>query len=220
MNINSNSSKQKQKIFTTHQKKQKTTINISRKGSIVKERCQQLTEVALNLFPNRIIPDTDLTDLILLYIGGDKETVRAYKGYKGRLRRSKRTGEGYICGVSRKGYLEIFGFMHRLNREKWVIHTQASLFPNTSEECVKRYVGLESFSKEKISLSQSSGIESEVDDKGCNVGKINNNNTTEKERNFTPKIIGELKAKELAILRAEPCQEADRAKTNLKELPY
>jgi len=180
------------KAFTTERKHRKTSIDISRKGSIVKERCRQLTNIALNLFPDRHLSDQDLTDLIQRYIGGDKETIRAYKGYYGIVKRSKHSGEGYVLGQSRKGYLEIFGFMHRISRLEWFIHTQMKL--PSSDSDVHTNEGLsQKQSKEKISISQR-GLEGSVcsglehGDKVLTENKINNNNT-ERERNFAPKIF-------------------------------
>jgi hypothetical protein len=183
------------KTFTTERKKPKTTINISRKGSIVKERCAQLTEIALNLFPNRRISDQDLSYLLSSYIGGDKETGRAYKGYKGRIRRSKRTGEGYVVGQTRKGYLELFGFMHRIRQDTWVIHAQAQLVPNisecSSENCFKEKISI--FVTPKGKKSEKTVFEGCLANREAltETERINNNNTTEKERNFSPKIYGE-----------------------------
>jgi len=176
--------------FTTERNHgKKTTIDISRKQSIVREKCRQLSEIALNLFPDRRVPDQDLGDLIQRYIGADRETIRAYKGYYGSVRRSKRTGEGYVVGNTRKGYLEIFDFMHRINRNEWVIHAQMKL-PNADLEHHNNE-GVEFESKEKISLSQRGSdntLESGVTERVIEDRKYNNNNNTERERNFTPKI--------------------------------
>src|SRR4030065_384508 len=84
--------------FTTCRKKPKTTINISRKGSIVKEKCRQLTETIERLCPNRVINDEDLVFLIQESIGADKETIRAYKGYSGHIR-AGRCGDNKIVGL-------------------------------------------------------------------------------------------------------------------------
>ncbi len=199
------------KVFTT-EKKHKTTIDISRKGSIIKEKCKQLTEIVLSLYPDRRVPDDDLDYLISRYVGADRETRRAYKGYYGRIRRSKRTGEGYVIGSSRKGYLEIFGFMHRINNNKWFIHAQmklpeAQMVSNVDESAdlsLSTNEGLAKVvSKDKISLCVTEKIENKL-----------NNNTTERERNFTPKIPQRfsLSREELAILNAKSCQEPDGAK--------
>ena len=209
------------KAFTTERKdKRKTTIDISRKGSIIKEKCKQLTDIALELFPDRHIPNEDLAYLIRRYVGGDKETLRAYMGYYGIVQRSRRSGEGYVKGTSRKGYLEIFGFMHRITRMEWVIHAQMRL-PN-ADLGFHTNEGVEA-SKEKISLSESihrdnvegngKPLASTVEcGNGCpnietkETHNNNNNNTTERERNFTPKIFQrfELTLEEEAILKAEP----------------
>ena len=180
--------------FTTEPKKPKhTTIDISRKGSIIKEKCRQLTEIALELFPVRRIPDEDLAYLIRRYIGGDRETVRAYMGYKGTVKRSKRTGEGYVAGNSRKGYLETFDFMHKVSLNEWVIHAQMKLQNADSEH--HNHEGLsENVSKEKISLSERG--KATATGEGLGHGEVavesreinNNNNNTVRERNFTPKI--------------------------------
>jgi hypothetical protein len=136
------------KSFTTERKT--TTINISRKGSIVKEKCKQLTEIALDLFPDRRIPHEDLTFLIMRYIGCDKETIRNYAGYYGTVKR-RASGEGYVVGKQRKGYLEIFDFMHRVNFNEWVIHAQTTLSKPFLEH--HNNEGLSQIcSKEKLSL--------------------------------------------------------------------
>ena len=216
------------KAFTTVRKdKRKTTIDISRKGSIIKEKCKQLTDIALELFPNRHISDEDLAYLIRRYVGGDKETLRAYMGYYGIVQRSRRSGEGYVKGTSRKGYLEIFGFMHRITRMEWVIHVQMKL-PN-ADLGFHTNEGFEG-SKEKISLSQSihneggegggktenPSVREKLTPYGFSVlndnmetAENNNNNTTEKERNFSPKIFqrlenGQLNSEDSVVQSAKP----------------
>jgi hypothetical protein len=196
------------KTFTTEAKNghRKTTIDISRKGSITKEKARQLTEIALNLFPDRHISDEDLGDLIKRYCGANKETLRAYVGYYGIIRRSKRTGEGYILGQSRKGYLEIFGFMHRVTRSEWVIHAQMKLPSSVSGFHTNE--GFEA-SKEKISISHGvmETTTSRETEGIVETEKHNNNNTTERERNFTPKIsqrFSELTFEEEAALYSKP----------------
>jgi len=169
--------------------KTKTTIKINRKGSIVKERCKQLTEIALNLFPNRIISNEDLAFLITSYIGGNRGTVRAYMGYHGFVKHSRIGQLSRIIGKSHRGYLEIFGFMHHKGL-KWIIHAQQKLVspqlpPSLIDECVD-----EKKSKEKISLSQNVVANPLADREGDVVrdtitNKIINNNNTERERNFT-----------------------------------
>jgi hypothetical protein len=213
------------KAFTTEQRhKRKSSIDISRKGSIVKEKCTQLTEIALELFPDRKIPEEELAYLVKCYCGADKETVRAYMGYYGTMKRSKISGEGYVLGASRKGYLEILGLMHRISRTKWLIHAQMRLPEapsglNTNE-------GLE-VSKEKISLSHNvevfpqgerareNRIEEVVSLNEEDDYNNNNNNTTERERNFAPKISQrlDLTPEEEAILNAIPVDsQPDRSK--------
>jgi hypothetical protein len=176
--------------FTTERKHgKKTNIDISRRGSIVREKCRQLSEIALNLFPDRRVPDQDLGDLIQRYIGADRETVRAYKGYHGSIRRSKRSGEGYVVGQLRKGYLEVFDFMHRVSHGEWVIHAQMKLSNADLEH--HNNEGLEFESKEDFSLSQrgsNNTLESGVTERVIEDRKYNNNNNTERERKVTPKI--------------------------------
>ncbi len=95
------------KTFTTHKKQRPTTIDIIKKGSIVQRKCKQLIDELLLMFPNGIFEDEDLTYYIQKYIGADKETIRAYKGYPGSIR-TGRCGDTKIVGLSRKGYLEKF----------------------------------------------------------------------------------------------------------------
>ena len=182
--------------FTTDPKHKKSTINISRKGSITKEKCRQLAEIALELFPDRRVPGEDLAFLIRRYVGGDKETVRAYMGYYGSVKR-RSSGEGYVLGQSRKGHLEIFDCMHRTNHNEWVIHAQMKL--QNADLGFHNNEGVEFESKEKISLSILQGKEREKtvlevvsprDNETIETN--NNNNNTERERNFTPKIYGEV----------------------------
>ena len=99
-----------------------------------------------------MIGDEDLADLIRRYIGADKETLRAYMGYYGIIQRCKRSGEGYVKGLSRKGYLEILDFMHRTSRMTWVIHAQSTLEKSAlGYQCNE---GLENGSIEEISISR------------------------------------------------------------------
>jgi len=189
--------------FTTERKhKPKSRINISRKGSIVKERCKQLTDIALDLYPSRRIKHEDLTYLVTAYIGGDKATVRAYTGYKGYVKHSRTGAHSQIIGKPKKGYLETFGFMHKVNSQIWVIHAQSQLvppaFPPTLyNESVEEKVSKENFSFSTLSSTDQISTERLSD---CRVTensdsawetttKIYNNNNTERERNFTPKIF-------------------------------
>lgn len=177
------------KTFTTG-RKPKTSINISQKHSIIYEKCKQLTEIADNLVEDHKIEDQDLKDLIELYAGADKETIRAYFGYYGHITRNNRTGEGRVIGLSRKGYLEKFGFMHRV-RGIWFITYQSKLSVSNTNERVE-------CSKEEIYLSKSEGCD-RVFCQGEELEKprlaqvsrqqtietaesSNNNNTTERER--------------------------------------
>jgi hypothetical protein len=61
-----------------------------------------------------------------------------------------------VFGNRRRGYLELFGFMHKANPAMWIIHAQvklpdAPMVSNTNEES-------RSLSKEKISLCGESGL--------------------------------------------------------------
>ncbi|MEM3823966.1 MAG: hypothetical protein QXH87_03450 [Candidatus Bathyarchaeia archaeon] len=148
------------KSFTTERKpKPRTNINIARKGSIVKEKCQQLCEMLLELYPEKTISEDDLVFWIMRYIGADRNTIRAYIGFNGSIARNKRTGEGFIKGMQRKGYLETLGFMHRINRNTWLIHYQSSLpqfnmEAENAETANNTYEANGEFcSKEKISLT-------------------------------------------------------------------
>jgi len=73
------------------------------------------------------------------YVGGNRDTVRAYMGYLGRVIGSSYGNTKWVCRA-RKGYLEIFGFMTH-KAMKWIIHSQTKLFPPTpplsqDNECV------------------------------------------------------------------------------------
>lgn len=189
-----------ERTFTTG-RKPRTIINISRKGSIVKERCRQLTDMALTLYPDRKIGHADLAYLITSSIGGDRATIRAYMGYNGYVKHSTCGNMSIVLGKKRRGYLETFGFMHKVNLSTWVIHAQTKLIapaPPLSHNN-ERVDGFGS--KEKISLSYSplhainKGRLS--DHRGQRVSewetnKIINNNNTERERNFTPMNLGKI----------------------------
>jgi hypothetical protein len=213
------------KVFTNQRKKPKTTINISRKGSIVKERCRQLCEIALRLFPNRIISDCDLKGLVMMYVGCDKETIRSYCGYYGHIRQGK-YGDNRVVGLSRKGYLELLGFAHKVGHGRWLLHAQMTLCESGNSPPAY-YEGSHVDSKEEISLSSSgsydvSGQAFEGTKRVANRER-QEEEASEKERNFTPRIYGESSQKaqfsslEDAILRAKPSDEPDRAKTNLRK---
>jgi len=167
--------------------KDKTTIDICRKGSIVKEKCKQLTETASHLFPDGIIENIDLESMVEDYCGADKETVRAYLGYAGHVRRSKKTGEGYVVGERRCGYLEKFGFMHRINRKTWRINQQLL---HTVSLCQNNEGFIRSNNmKKSLSLNSSKGMDIEVLKTVCHSNieaaeSITNKQNTEKERNF------------------------------------
>jgi hypothetical protein len=212
------------KAFTTERKpKPRSTINIAKKGSIVKERCKQLVEILLQLYPEGIVPEEDVAYFIARYIGADRNTIRAYLGFKGSIATNKRTGEGYVRGIQRKGYLEIFGFMHRINRNTWFIPHQTEItayqnekavtVPNTyeanGENCSKEKISLShtfinvkslqlAAVKEKVSVGETSvspRTERHTEKTNIEAAEISantenkiNNNTSVRERNFTPKI--------------------------------
>jgi hypothetical protein len=196
------------KTFTT-ERQRKTTINISRKGSIVKERCRQLTEIITNLFPNRTLSDDDLVCLIQDYIGADKETIRSYKGYSGHIR-TGRCGDNKIVGLSRKGYLEQFGFLRKIPGRRWVI-CQLSL---ASQDMIIENSKPKIASKEKSSISQGERIREQRFEKVVlsYSRERKEEEDTEKDRNFSPKIYGD----ELKVFDAVTCAEPDGAKTNLR----
>jgi len=171
-------------------RKRRTTINISRKGSITKEKCKQLTHIALDLFRNHVITHEDLRYLVIRYIGGDRATIRAYMGYKGRIRQRAGGTESYVQGEPKKGYLETFGFMHPISRQRWFIHGQETLVPPAPPSSNIQERPTEKKSMEKISLSPvvtvdefSTGFAS---DKTIDNNKKYNNNNTVRERNFRP----------------------------------
>lgn len=185
--------------FTT-EKKHKTIINLNRKGSIVKEKCKQLTQIALSLYPGRVISHKDLTFLVSKHIGGDRGTVRAYIGYLGRVIGSSYGNTKWV-GRPRKGYLELFGFMTH-KAMKWIIHAQTTLPP--APPLSHNNEGLiENYSKENFSLSHSLGYyvkeerlsdckmptESETEElKGVaneRLNNNNNNNNTEREKFYS-----------------------------------
>jgi hypothetical protein len=198
--------------FTTNRKTPKSTIDICRKGSIVKERCRQLTSVINDMFPSQVISDRDLADLIEEYIGADKETLRSYKGYGGSVRLG-RAGDNKIVGVSRKGYLERFGFLTHIRGRNWVV-SQALLPSKGIGKAVSGDV-----SNHNLSIS-ASGMGSEL----LRTEKVSNNELeeedTERDRNLYPKIcpkIAELSPLELAILTAKPSTNTDRTKISRGE---
>lgn len=181
--------------FDTHRRKPKTTINLNRKGSIVRERCKQLTEILREWFPDGIVSEEDLVNFIEDHIGADKETIRSYKGYYGHVR-AGRCGDNKIVGLSRKGYLEKFHFLKKLPGARWMIcQTQLSY---QAKESLIMGVG----SNEKISISLPvSGVDEKgllFDGKSVSSSEREEEEASEKDRNFTPKIIG-LSLKELAL---------------------
>ena len=181
--------------FTTHKKTRKTTIDISRKGSIVKERCRQLTDMIINLWPSRVLSDEDLVCLIEDYIGTDKETVRNYKGYGGNVRVG-RCGDNKIVGYSRKGYLERFGFLRKIPGRRWAV-CQSVL---SSQGSVKSCGGVGSKEKIFISPSQSCGErvggETALEVAPNSSNELEEEEGTEKDRFFTPMISPMIRASE------------------------
>jgi len=172
-----------QQSFTTEPKHpRKTTVNISRKGSIVKERCRQLSEIALELCPDRRISHEDLAYLVKRYVGADRETLRAYLGYHGLIRRRKNAGEGYVSGLPKKGYLEIFGFMKPVSHGEWIINAQVTLPSFENCQLPSQCNEMLSVSKEKISLA--------VDRVDCETveNRLRGCDSVETEENTTPRV--------------------------------
>lgn len=198
--------------FTTHSKKPKTTINICRKGSVVKERCKQLVDVIVEMFPERVLSDDDLTCLIQDYIGADKETVRSYRGYGGHIR-AGRCGDNHVVGLSRKGYLETFGFLRKVPGRRWMIVQAVLSEGSISSQAMSREVSYPSFyspngSNEKISISPVQvGCVVSGSSSGSNDGssrRLEEEEATEKERNFAPMISPMIRdISDLDILSAE-----------------
>ena len=187
----------------------KTTINISRKGSVVKEKARQLCEIVNNLYENGRVSDQDLTYLIATYVGSDKETVRAYKGYSGFIRIGR--NENKLVGKSRKGYLQDLGFMRKLNRDVWCVNQMLLI----GFSGVTNNERLEKANHQKISLSAISVVKD-----GCrkivDTTSNNNNNNTERERFFSENkhieaypICMELEK----LAHAEPTEEPDHSST-------
>jgi hypothetical protein len=172
---------------TDRKSRAKTTIDICRKGSIVKEKCRQLTGIASRLFPDGLVRNADLEAMVEDYCGANKETVRAYLGYAGRVRRSRKTGEGYVIGEKRRGYIESFGFMHRLNRETWRINQQ--LLPSGSSCQVNEGLTKDTMKKSLSHDQLRSNERKEILIATCDADietteRITNKQNTEKERNF------------------------------------
>ena len=119
--------------------------------------------MALEMCPNRRISHEDLVYLITSYIGGDKETVRAYVGYKGFVKHSHSGGLSRVIGEKHKGYLEIFGFMHQIKHKTWLIHAQTQLIPPTAPLSLNNegYKVGGNDSKEKISISSQQDADAE-----------------------------------------------------------
>ncbi len=139
-----------------------------------------------------MISDENLLCLIQDWIGADKETVRAYKGYSGHIR-AGRCGDNRIVGVSRKGYLEVMGFMRKIPGHRWAV-CQVALLPTQvrSSERVSESVG----SNENFSISPplEKSVQNELfsepkqtTDASCS-SSLEKKEVTEKERNISPKI--------------------------------
>lgn len=144
------------------------------------------------------------------YIGADKETIRAYKGYHGHIRQG-RCGDNRIVGLSRKGYLEKFGFLKKIPDFKW----QVCQLKLNSEDIAIRGDGFES--NQKISISPiGSEVSANRDVRKETEGRYREKEEedTEKERNFTPKIY----ENERRVFNAVPFAEPDRVKTNLRRV--
>jgi hypothetical protein len=80
-------------------------------------------EIAWGLGYHTQILDEDLTDLFKMYIGGDRDTIRDYKGYGGRVVHGP--AGSHLVGIKREGYLEIFGYAKRLfqrNQRIWLLN--------------------------------------------------------------------------------------------------
>ena len=126
-------------------------------------------------------------------IGVDKETIRSYKGYSGHIRPG-RCGDNQIVGLSRKGYLERFGFLRRTARYHWTLCQEVLL--SQSRE------GVGVVSNEKIFISAGvggCGVEGSVLSlvsassltpvrDGVSSSELEEEESTEKDRFFTPKI--------------------------------
>lgn len=199
------------KTFTTARKR--TTINISRKGSIVKEKCRQLTDLVLRYFSTGIIHDDDLTAMIIEYIGADKETIRAYKGYHGHIR-AGRCGDNRIVGLSRKGYLEKFGFLKKIGNFKWQV-CQLKLLSQDMTMKVKP--------NEKISLSQNNmAITQEESEKPLvsQYIELEEEEDGEKERNFVHKSLEKLTPLEQTILRISKDPKAAKAEPDKAKVKF
>src|SRR3990172_6905592 len=114
-------------------------------------------EVVENLFPDRVLSDDDLSCLIQDYIGADKETVRSYKGYSGHIR-AGRCGDNKIVGCSRKGYLEVFGYLRKVPGRRWMIVQSVLPSLGNEESCVVNGVSSSVASNQKISISASPSV--------------------------------------------------------------
>jgi hypothetical protein len=213
----------------------KTIINISRKGSIIRERCNQLMEIAWNLGCQKEILSQDLVDLIKMYVGGNRDTIRDYLGYPGRVVHG-RYGS-HVIGIQREGYLQIFGYAKRGSRGTWNLHHELVplhyhyeeiLNPSKSDKETDTYEELEQkVNMEKISLSpilQGKECEKTVLEVVSlentqsiatlhTIENNNNNNTTARERNLcilTPEAQ--------RLLDAELGEEPDKS-TPIRRVP-
>lgn len=172
---------------TFSQHKSVSTIDINRKGSIVRERCRQLCEMVVRLNGDGTIYYQDLIGLVQDHIGADKETLRSYMGYNGHIRKGR--NENVVVGFSRKGYLTEMGFMHKLQRGMWTVNQTVllshSLLSNTKYESVVEVV------HQNLSLSASVDTtvclvhgETEENSTIDDTTKIHNNNNSERKINL------------------------------------
>jgi len=179
-------------------RKSKTTISICRRGSIVKERCNQLMEIIWQMGSYKQILDSDLTDLIKMYIGGNRDTIRDYKGYNGKVVHGRNGSR--VVGVQREGYLEIFGYARRFQHGKiWQLHHELVPLPYHYEETLvpeKPTKGHNTYSESSEASTKEDSLSSILQGKGNRetISKVSpngetverpeiNNNTTVRERN-------------------------------------
>jgi hypothetical protein len=131
------------------------------------------------------------------------------KGYRSHIRVG-RCGDNRVVGLSRKGYLEKFGFLHKIGNFQWQV-CQKKLLSEDMALC--------SDSNEKISISpQHMEITARKEPEKTTHGVVSVNRKleeedTEKERNFVPKIY----RNEDRVFNAVPFAEPDRTKTNLRK---
>ena len=185
-----------------------------------------------NLGYKHKIPNRDLLYLITNYIGGDRGTVRAYLGFRGRVQHNIYGSK--VIGIMREGYLETFGYAKRKNSKTWLLfHKNVPLPYHYTQELIplthplpNAFMNIDDRliegNMEKISLSQGGSNYTENSslangESGVVRNKFNNNNV--RERNSANGIHNcirkELTKLEQAILTAKPSEkgEPDKAKT-------